>query len=88
MSREKERFTVGQSPILICQTTHDRVPFIRNVGNTDVMLDIKKWPMDQGLTLAPGVTLPFPNPMMPTDATPIFAVCPDGEGKVEYLFIR
>jgi hypothetical protein len=88
VAREKERFALTAEPILICHTTHDRTPFIRNVGTTDVSLDIKKWPMDQGLTLAPGVTLPFPNPMTPADATPIFAVCPDGNGEVEYLFIR
>jgi hypothetical protein len=88
VSREKERYTIGAEAVLICYTTHDRTPFIRNVGNADLLLDIKKWPTDQGLTLAPGVTLPFPNPMTQYDATPIFAVCPGGTGEVEYLFLR
>lgn len=88
MSREHERFTVTDEPILICHTTHDRTPFITNVGTTDVMLDIKKWPMEHGLTLAPGAVVPFVNPMTPADATPVFAACPDGKGEVEYLFIR
>jgi hypothetical protein len=88
VSREKERYTIGAEAVLICHTTHDRVPFITNVGDTPVMLDIKKWPMDQGLTLAPGVTVSFPNPMTQYDATPIFAVAPDGKGEIEYLFLR
>lgn len=88
MAREKERFALTDEPIRITHTTHDRVPFITNVGSTPVMLDIAPWPMKNGLTIAPGVTVPFPNPMTPFDATPIFAVCPDGEGEVEYLFLR
>jgi hypothetical protein len=89
VSREKERFTIGDEPILLCHTTHHRTPFITNVGTTTVTLDIQKWPMTHGLTLAPGVTVSFTNPMpAPTDVTPIFAVSPDGKGAVEYLFFR
>lgn len=88
MAREKERFTVGPEPIRITHTTHDRVPFISNVGDTPIKLDIAPWPMTHALLLPPGAVVSFPNPMTPFDATPIFAVCPDGNGEVEYLFLR
>jgi hypothetical protein len=88
MAREHERFDVTDKPIRITHTTHDRVPYVTNVGNTPVLLDIAPWPMTHALKLAPGVTIPFVNPMTPADATPIYAACPDGEGEVEYLFLR
>jgi hypothetical protein len=88
VGREKERFNLTDEPIYICSTTHDRTPYISNVGDTDVMLDFKKWPMEHGLVLRPGAVVPFVNPMPATDATPIFAAAPGGKGDVEYLFIR
>jgi hypothetical protein len=88
MSREKERFAIGAEPVLICATSHDRVPYITNVGDVPIQLDFKKWPENKGLILAPGATVPFVNPMPATDATPIFAACPGGKGEVEYLFLR
>jgi hypothetical protein len=64
------------------------VPFLTNVGDEPIVLDIEPWPMTHGLTLQPGVTTAFPNPMTQFDATPIFAKAPSGEGAVEYLYLR
>jgi hypothetical protein len=88
MGREQERFQLTDEPILLCNTAHDRTPFISNTGDSPIMLDIAKWPMTHGLTLQPGATTAFPNPMTQFDATPIFAKAPGGKGEVEYLFLR
>jgi len=88
MGREHEKFTLDAKPIHICHTSHDRTPYITNVGDTPIMLDTAPWPMKDGLTLAPGVTIPFINPMPATDATPIFASAPGGKGELEFLYLR
>lgn len=88
MAREQERFNVGADPIRICYTSHDRTPYITNVCDVPIMLDVQEWPADKGLTLQPGVTIPFVNPFTPRDATPVFASAPSGNGEVEYWFAR
>lgn len=88
MAREHERFDLSDEPIHICYTAHDRTPYISNVGDADVMLDIAPWPMTSGLVLRPGAVVPFVNPMPATDATPIFAAAPGGKGEIEYLYLR
>ena len=88
MAIERERFALTDNPLRICHTAHDRMPYLTNVGDADIVLDIKDWPAGEGVTLAPGMVVPFPNPRTPADATPIWASAPSGSGAVEYLFLR
>jgi hypothetical protein len=87
VSREKELYQLTDNPIRICATTHERTPYISNRGESDIILSIAKWPV-AGLTLQPGVTVPFVNPGTPADATQIFASAPTGRGVVETLFLK
>ena len=57
MSRERERVIIGDEPVRICHTSIDRTPFITNIGDTPVTLDIAAYPMTHALTLQPGVTV-------------------------------
>lgn len=40
MAREHERFDVGADPIRLCATSHDRIPFLTNVGDVPVLIDV------------------------------------------------
>jgi hypothetical protein len=88
MSREKERYVVGDKPVRVAHTTTDRVPFLSNTGDVPVSVDVAPWPMDKALVIAPGVTVPFISPQPAGDSAPIFASCADGKGEIEVLFLR